>query len=72
MFIYDIAVDPEHRRKGHAQAALAEIEAYARANGCLGVMLHVFGNNTGARQLYRKAGYEETNVIMLKRVNTTN
>ena len=22
VFIYDIAVDPEHRRKGHAQAAL--------------------------------------------------
>ena len=45
VFIYDIAVDPAHRRKGHAQAALAEIEAYAREHGCIGVMLHVFGNN---------------------------
>ena len=68
VFIYDIAVDPEHRRKGHAQAALAEIESYARANGCIGVMLHVFGTNTGARELYRKVGFEETNVMMLKRV----
>lgn len=68
VFIYDIAVDPAHRRKGHAQAALVEVEAYARANGCIGVMLHVFGSNTGARQLYLKAGYDETNVIMLKRV----
>jgi ribosomal protein S18 acetylase RimI-like enzyme len=69
VFIYDIAVDPEHRRKGHAQAALEAVEAYARQHGCVGVMLHVFGSNTGARQLYLKAGYEETNVIMLKRVD---
>ena len=69
VFIYDIAVDPEHRRKGHAQAALVEVEQYASANGCLGVMLHVFGSNAGARQLYLRAGYEETNVMMLKRVN---
>lgn len=69
VFIYDIAVNPEHRRKGHAQAALAAVEDYARANGCIGVMLHVFGSNTGARQLYLKAGFDETNVIMLKRVD---
>jgi ribosomal protein S18 acetylase RimI-like enzyme len=68
VFIYDIAVDPEFRRRGHAQAALAAVEEYARANDCIGVMLHVFGSNAGARELYRKAGYEETNVIMLKRV----
>jgi ribosomal protein S18 acetylase RimI-like enzyme len=67
VFIYDIAVDPAHRRRGHAQAALATVEAYAREHGCIGVMLHVFGSNTGARQLYLKAGYDETNVIMLKR-----
>ncbi len=69
VFIYDIAVDPGHRRKGHAQAALTQVEAYARKHDCIGVMLHVFGSNTGARELYRKTGYEETNVIMLKRVS---
>jgi ribosomal protein S18 acetylase RimI-like enzyme len=69
VFIYDIAVDPEYRRRGHAQAALLEVEAYAREHGCIGVMLHVFGSNTGARQLYLNAGYEETNVNMLKRVD---
>jgi ribosomal protein S18 acetylase RimI-like enzyme len=69
VFIYDIAVDEAHRRKGYAQAALVEVERYAREHDCIGVMLHVFGSNTGARQLYQKAGYEETNVIMLKRVD---
>ena len=69
VFIYDIAVDPAHRRKGYAQAALGEIEAFARERGCVGVQLHVFGGNTGARELYRRAGYVETDVTMLKRVD---
>ena len=69
VYIYDIAVDPAHRRKGHAQAALGEIEAYARTNGYVGVQLHVFGGNTAARELYRRAGFVETNITMLKRVD---
>lgn len=69
VFIYDLAVDPSHRRHGYARQALAEIDAYARDNGCIGVMLHVFGDNEAARELYRSAGYVETNVIMLKRVD---
>jgi ribosomal protein S18 acetylase RimI-like enzyme len=69
VFINDIAVDPAHRRKGYAQAALAEIEAFARQRGCIGVQLHVFGGNAGARQLYRRAGFVETDVTMLKRVD---
>ena len=69
VFIYDIAVDPAHRRRGYARLALAEIDTYARESGCLGVMLHVFGDNEAARELYRSVGYVETNVMMLKRVD---
>jgi ribosomal protein S18 acetylase RimI-like enzyme len=69
VFIYDLAVDEAHRRKGYARLALAEIDAYARDHGCIGVMLHVFGDNEAARRLYSSAGYLETNVIMLKRVD---
>jgi ribosomal protein S18 acetylase RimI-like enzyme len=68
-FVYDISVDPAHRRKGHAQAALAEIERWAREQGLVGVQLHVFGNNVGARELYKRAGFVETDVTMLKRVD---
>ena len=67
-FIYDIAVFPEHRRKGYAGAALAEIETWARDKGLVGVQLHVHGPNTSARELYRKAGFVETDVTMIKRV----
>jgi ribosomal protein S18 acetylase RimI-like enzyme len=68
-FIYDIAVFPEHRRRGYAQAALTGIEAWAREHGCVGVQLHVHGPNAGARELYRRAGFVETDVTMLKRVD---
>jgi len=61
-------VNPAHRRKGYALAALGEIEAYARERGHVGVQLHVHGGNVGARQLYRRAGFVETDVTMLKRV----
>ena len=67
-YIYDIAVEPAHRRKGYARQALAEIEAFARSHGLVGVELQVFGDNAGARRLYLEAGYIETNVKMLKRV----
>jgi ribosomal protein S18 acetylase RimI-like enzyme len=69
VFIYDIEVDEAHRRRGYARLALAEIERRAAESGCVGVMLHVFGDNAGARELYRSAGFVETNVMMLKRVD---
>jgi ribosomal protein S18 acetylase RimI-like enzyme len=69
VFIYDLAVDPAQWRQGYARLALAEIDAYARDHDCMGVMLHVFGDNEAARRLYRSAGFLETNVIMLKRVD---
>jgi len=68
VFIYDIAIEPAHRRRGHAQAALEAVEAFAREHDCVAVQLHVFGSNVGARRLYQRAGYVETDVTMLKRV----
>ena len=69
VFIYDIEVYEAYQRRGYGRAALAEIDEYAREHGCIGVMLHVFGYNEPARNLYRSSGYVETNVIMLKRVD---
>jgi GNAT superfamily N-acetyltransferase len=69
VFIYDIEVYEAHRGHGYARAALATIDDYAREHDCIGVMLHVFGYNEPARELYRSSGFVETNVIMLKRVD---
>jgi ribosomal protein S18 acetylase RimI-like enzyme len=42
------------------------VEGVARKNGALRLSLQVFGTNQGARKLYVKLGYVETNVAMSK------
>lgn len=68
VFLYDIIIDEDRRRQGYAAQALAQLENEARALGAEQIGLHVFGNNVAARRLYEKMGYEETNVMMRKRL----
>ena len=65
-WVYDVRVDEAFRRRGYAQEAFAELETKVKALGGNKIALHVFGNNYGARDLYAKLGYVETNVLMSK------
>lgn len=65
--LYDIVIWEPFRRHGYGSRALEALEEKAKALGLDAIMLHVFGHNTGARALYRKMGYVETNVTMAKR-----
>jgi RimJ/RimL family protein N-acetyltransferase len=65
-WIYDVQVDEAFRRRGYAQEAFAQLEPKVKALGGNRISLHVFGNNHGARDLYAKLGYAETNVLMSK------
>lgn len=67
-FIYDIWIAPERRGEGFGSGALAALEEWARDNGITSIGLHVFGHNEGARRLYRRLGYVETNVQMEKQL----
>ena len=60
------AVDVNAMIQGYATQALEALEAHAKPNGVKKLGLHVFGHNTAARELYKKAGYLETNVSMAK------
>ncbi len=64
--LYDIVVFEEHRRRGYGAQALHALEVKVRELGLDKVMLHVFGHNQGARALYRRLGYAETDVTMAK------
>jgi len=68
-FIWDIVVEPAFRGRGYGRAALDALDRLARSMGYRAVRLHVFGDNETARGLYRSAGYEETDVTMLKRLS---
>jgi ribosomal protein S18 acetylase RimI-like enzyme len=67
-YIYDLAIDPAHQRRGHATRALRALEEEVHALGLAGIALHVFGHNVGAQTLYAKLGYEPTNINMYKPV----
>lgn len=64
--VYSIHVDPAHRGRGHAKAAIDRIEAHALALGLVTVSLHVFSHNAAAQALYRSLGYGITGFNMLK------
>lgn len=65
-FVYDLKIDAKERRKGYGRAAMLAVEPLCRQFGATHIGLHVFGDNRGARELYRALGYRETNVVMSK------
>jgi ribosomal protein S18 acetylase RimI-like enzyme len=65
-FVYDLRIEERFRRHGYAEAGMRLAEAVVREKGADRISLHVFGGNTGARKLYEKLGYAETNVAMSK------
>jgi ribosomal protein S18 acetylase RimI-like enzyme len=65
-FVYDLNVYESFRRKGYAESAMRLAEGVAREHGASKISLHVFAENAGARRLYVKLGYSETNVMMSK------
>lgn len=67
-WIYDLYIEPEHRRRRYARQAMLAVESEARERGFQQLGLHVFGSNHGARALYESLGYEVTNVNMSKRL----
>ena len=67
-FIYEIEIAADRRGEGLGTAAMLALEEWARDNSVDTIGLHVFGHNTGARQLYQRLDYVETNVQMEKRL----
>jgi ribosomal protein S18 acetylase RimI-like enzyme len=67
-FIYDVEIRPEFRRKGYGAQALAALDEVVKARGIGEIMLHVFGSNKTARDLYERSGYQAANVLMVKKL----
>jgi ribosomal protein S18 acetylase RimI-like enzyme len=69
VWIYDIIIHEDFRRRGYASRTLELVEERARDLGAKSVELHVFGHNRGARALYEKLGYNITSITMAKPVH---
>jgi ribosomal protein S18 acetylase RimI-like enzyme len=65
-FIFDFIIEEQFRGKGYGKQALAALDEKLIELGSESVGLHVFGHNTNAFELYKKMGYEVTNIQMRK------
>lgn len=65
-WLYDLWVDPDHRRRGYGRAVLEAVERRARDAGALRLGLNVFGENAAALGLYEALGYRVTTQQMAK------
>jgi ribosomal protein S18 acetylase RimI-like enzyme len=68
LWVYDVEIDAARRGRGLGRAAMLLAEDEARRRGCERVVLNVFARNEVARGLYRSLGYEESSVLMAKRL----
>ncbi|MEV0092871.1 GNAT family N-acetyltransferase [Streptomyces sp. NPDC050738] len=59
-FVYDIAVDEQHRGRGHGRTLMLIAEHEALAAGATRLGLNVFAGNDPAVRLYESLGYETT------------
>jgi ribosomal protein S18 acetylase RimI-like enzyme len=62
----DCVVHPEHRGRGVGERLLAHVLAQAKAEGALRVMLLTDGDNTRAQALYRKLGFQPSQMRAMR------
>ena len=66
VWIYDIIIHENFRRRGYASQTLTLVELEAARLGATSVGLQVFGHNKGAQALYKVQGYNTTSITMAK------
>ena len=67
-WVWDIAINADHRGQGLGRAAMLLAEGVVRERGGTTLGLNVFGFNAPARGLYESLGYEVTSTRMLKKL----
>ena len=64
----DVIVAPEFRGLGYGTLMLNEAAVCARKAGCLRISLVTDEENNGAREFYRRLGFEESRMVTLRRL----
>lgn len=65
-FLFNIQVDEQFRGQGYGSQALLALDKLLARLGVESLGLHVFGFNTRAFELYKRVGFEVTNINMRK------
>ena len=67
--LYDIIVDPEHRRRGVGKLLLNAILASLKARGVTQVVLSTADGNATAQRLFASAGFRHTMIEMTRELD---
>lgn len=67
-YISDIVVNKNFRRHGVGDALVKRAESFAADNRASYISTHVLANNESGRNLYGKAGFNEYEIFMLKKI----
>ncbi|HEY7356570.1 MAG TPA: GNAT family N-acetyltransferase [Ktedonobacterales bacterium] len=65
-YISDLVVLPAYRRQGIGSALLQQAEAFALEQGATALRIGVLAKNVAAHAAYRKAGFREYEISLLK------
>ncbi|HRN96215.1 MAG TPA: GNAT family N-acetyltransferase [Candidatus Levybacteria bacterium] len=66
--ILDLYVDDNYRGQDIGTELLSKMENHFKDNGCDSMWVGVFAENSGARNAYKKFGFNEREVGMLKEI----
>jgi GNAT superfamily N-acetyltransferase len=66
--ILELFVEAEHRRRGIGVTLMERMEEYFRQKGCSISRIEVFEPNVNAHNLYRKLGYTDRLIHMIRRL----
>lgn len=64
LYIDDLCVDVQHRRRGIAEKLYHHARNYALAQGCKFLSLNVWSGNEGAMNFYKKMGMRPRSITM--------
>jgi GNAT superfamily N-acetyltransferase len=65
---YNIFIEESLRRKGLASFIFSELESEVKKLKVDRVRFQVYGENSGAIELYKKQGFKTTNIVMSKEI----
>ena len=63
MVLHTLTVSPRYPHRGYGRAFVAFYEEFARENGCIELRMDTNAVNLRARELYKKLGYEEVDIV---------
>jgi ribosomal protein S18 acetylase RimI-like enzyme len=66
VWLYDFLIFEKYRRQGFGKKSIELLEEKTKELGFYKISLHVFGHNEAAIALYKKMGFEITNINMSK------